>query len=59
MHLHKVLWFDALKWRYNSFQRLLDEDCVESILIAESVEHVQLDQSQAMSLAIFKFLVKL
>ena len=59
MHLHKVLWFDALKWRYNSFQRLLDEDCVEPILIADRVEHVQLDQSQAMSLAVFKFLVKL
>ena len=50
--------FDLLTFerRYNGSLLLLDKYSIESILVANSIEDVQLGQTKAVSLAIFELL---
>jgi hypothetical protein len=45
MQLHELLWLHPLELGHYCFQWLLDEDCIESILIANCIENVELEQS--------------
>jgi hypothetical protein len=57
--LHKLLDAQAFEWRDDCFVLRLHEHCIESVLVANRLEDVQLDQREAMSLAILKLLEEL
>ena len=59
MQIHKFFDLAALKWRKDSLDRLLNEDSIKAILVADCVENIELHESKAMPLTIFKFLEKL
>jgi len=53
---HEFFYFLAFERRNNGSLLLLDENCIESVLITDRVEDVHLLQAQPVPLAIFKLL---
>jgi hypothetical protein len=56
VQVHELLDLAALERREDGLDRLLDEDGVEPVLVADRVEHIELHEGQAVSLAVFKLL---
>ena len=59
MNFHKFFNSKAFKGRDNGLVLSLHEDSVKSVLITDGLEDVELDQREAMPLAIFKLLKEL
>ena len=59
MSFHELLHFLPFEGRYNGSLLFLDENSIESVLVADSVEDVKLRQAEAVSLAIFELLEEL
>ena len=59
MRLHKFFDFLAFERRDNGSLLLLYENSIESVLITDRVEDVQLLQAQSVPLAVFKLLEEL
>lgn len=59
MDLHKLLDAQAFEWRDNCLVLRLHEDCIESVLVTNRLEDVQLDQRETVTLAILKLLKEL
>ena len=59
MSLHELFYFLAFEGGYNGSLLPLDENCIESVLIADSIEHIQLLEAQPVPLAVLKLLKEL
>ena len=59
MNFHKFFNAEALKGRDNGLVLSLHEDGVKSVLVTDRLEDVELDQREAVPLAIFKLLKEL
>ena len=59
MNFHKFFYAKTFKGRDNGLVLSLHEDGVKSVLITDGLEDVELDQREAMPLAIFKLLKEL
>ena len=56
---HKLLDAEALEWRYNRLELFLNKNGVETVLIANRFEDVQLNQREAVPLAVLELLEEL
>ena len=59
MDLHKFFNSEPFEWRNNRFELLLHKDCIKAILVTNRLKNVKLNQGQAVTLAVFKFLKEL
>ena len=59
MNFHELLDPQAFERRHDRFEVPLHEDSVESVLITDGLEDVELNQSESMSFAVLKFLEEL